>query len=93
MKNPDIEVQVNVAGGAETEYKPNFPQIAVSSDRPDTAWYWVDGRQYQDLVAAKALEPLGRNDLYKSEGLATAYPEATLNKYTSTDRQSVRRKR
>ena len=34
MKYPDIEVQVDLAGGAETEYKPNFPQIAVSSDRP-----------------------------------------------------------
>ena len=83
LKNPDIEVQVDLAGGAETEYKPNFPQIAVSSDRPDAAWYWVDGRQYQDLVSAKALEPL--NDIYKSEGLDKAYPEATLTKYTSTD--------
>lgn len=83
QKNPDIEVQVDVAGGAETEYKPNFPQIAVSSDRPDAAWYWVDGRQYQDLVAAGALEPL--DAIYQSEGLEAAYPEATLSKYTSPD--------
>jgi ABC-type glycerol-3-phosphate transport system substrate-binding protein len=82
-KYPDIEVQVDVAGGAETEYKPNFPQIAVSADRPDAAWYWVDGRQYQDLVAAGALEPL--DDIYESEGLDKAYPEATLTKYTSPD--------
>lgn len=81
--NPDIEVQVDIAGGAETEYKPNFPQIAVSSDRPDAAWYWVDGRQYQDLVAAGALEPL--DAIYQSEGLDKAYPEATLSKYTSPD--------
>ena len=83
QKNPDIEVQIDVAGGAETEYKPNFPQIAVSSDRPDAAWYWVDGRQYQDLVAAGALEPL--DAIYKSEGLDKGYPEATLTKYTSPD--------
>jgi len=82
-KYPDIEVQVDVAGGAETEYKPNFPQIAVSADRPDAAWYWVDGRQYQDLVAAGALENL--DEIYESEGLYKAYPEATLTKYTSPD--------
>ncbi len=82
-KFPDIEVQVDVAGGAETEYKPNFPQIAVSADRPDAAWYWVDGRQYQDLVAAGALESL--DEIYVSEGLEAAYPEATLTKYTSPD--------
>ncbi len=83
QKNPDIEVQIDVAGGAETEYKPNFPQIAVSSDRPDAAWYWVDGRQYQELVAAGALEAL--DAIYTSEGLDKAYPEATLVKYTSPD--------
>lgn len=82
-KYPNIEVQVDLAGGAETEYKPNFPQIAVSSDRPDAAWYWVDGRQYQDLVAAGALESL--NAIYKSENLEKVYPEATLSKYTSPD--------
>lgn len=82
-KYPDIEVQIDLAGGAETEYKPNFPQIAVSSDRPDAAWYWVDGRQYQDLVAAGALESL--DEIYASEGLGKAYPEATLSKYTSPD--------
>lgn len=82
-KNPDIEVQVDIAGGAETEYKPNFPQIAVSADRPDAAWYWVDGRQYQDLVEAGALEPL--DDIWESEGLTEAYPEATITKYTSPD--------
>lgn len=82
-KNPDIEVQVDIAGGAESEYKPNFPQIAISDDRPDAAWYWVDGRQYQDLVAANALEPL--NDVWEQEGLYDAYPEATVQKYTSPD--------
>jgi ABC-type glycerol-3-phosphate transport system substrate-binding protein len=83
QKYTDIEVQVDIAGGAETEYKPNFPQIAVSADRPDVAWYWVDGRQYQDLVAAGALEAL--DEVYASEGLDKAYPEATLTKYTSPD--------
>ncbi len=82
-ERPDVEIKVNVAGGAETEYKPNFPQIAVSADRPDLAWYWVDGRQYQDLVAAGALEPL--DDLYKREGWDKALPEAVLTKYTSPD--------
>jgi len=82
-ERPDAEVKVNVAGGAETEYKPNFPQIAMSEDRPDLAWYWVDGRQYQDLVAAGALEPL--DDLYKREGWDKVLPEAVLNKYTSPD--------
>ena len=82
-KYPDIEVQVDVAGGAETEYKPNFPQIAISSDRPDAAWYWVDGRQYQDLVSAGALESL--NDIWEQNGLAKAYGEAITTKYTSPD--------
>jgi ABC-type glycerol-3-phosphate transport system substrate-binding protein len=82
-ERPDVEIKVNVAGGAETEYKPNFPPIAVSVDRPDLAWYWVDGRQYQDLVAAGALEALA--DLYIREGWDKALPEAVLTKYLSPD--------
>jgi raffinose/stachyose/melibiose transport system substrate-binding protein len=82
-KYPDIEVQIDVAGGAETEYKPNFPQIAISADRPDAAWYWVDGRQYQDLVAANALESV--DDIWAAEGLEKAYGEAIRTKYTSPD--------
>jgi len=82
-ENPDINVEIDIAGGAETEYKPNFPQIAISDDRPDAAWYWVDGRQYQDLVAAGALESL--NDVWEKDGLYDAYPDATVQKYTSPD--------
>jgi ABC-type glycerol-3-phosphate transport system substrate-binding protein len=82
-KYPDLEVQLDVAGGAETEYKPNFPQIAISSDRPDAAWYWVDGRQYQDLVTAGALEPL--DSIWESEGLVKAMGTAITTKYTSPD--------
>lgn len=81
--NPDVEVVVNIAGGGETDYKPNFPQIAISDDRPDVAWYWVDGRQYQDLVAAGALESL--DDLYEREGWDDVLAESTLQKYTSPD--------
>jgi len=81
--NPDVEVKVNVAGGAETEYKPAFPQIVASSDKPDVAWYWVDGRQYQDIANAGLLEPL--DDLYESEGWNKAIPESTLKVYTSPD--------
>ncbi len=82
-KNPDISIIVDVAGGAEEVYKPNFPVIAASPDRPDMAWYWVDGRQYQDLVAAGLLEPL--DDLYEQEGWYDIYPKTVLNKYTSPD--------
>ncbi len=82
-KNPDIEVIIDIAGGAEEVYKPNFPVIAASPDRPDMAWYWVDGRQYQDLVAAGLLEPL--DDLYESEGWNEVLPQSTLEKYTSPD--------
>jgi ABC-type glycerol-3-phosphate transport system substrate-binding protein len=82
-QNPNVEIVLNIAGGAETEYKPNFPQIAMSADRPDVAWYWVDGRQYQDLVEAGALEPL--DDLYEREGWDKVMPPSTLQKYTSPD--------
>jgi ABC-type glycerol-3-phosphate transport system substrate-binding protein len=82
-ENPNIKIEIDIAGGAETEYKPSFPQIAISSDRPDAAWYWVDGRQYQDLVAAGALESL--NDVWEQDGLYDAYPAATVQKYTSPD--------
>jgi glucose/mannose transport system substrate-binding protein len=79
----DFEVKINVAGGGETEWKPNFPQIAMSNDKPDIAWYWVDGRQYQDLVAAGALEPL--DDLYEKEGWTKVFPESVLKNFTSPD--------
>jgi glucose/mannose transport system substrate-binding protein len=78
--NPDINVVINLAGGAETEYKPNFPLIVASDDRPDVAWYWVDGRQYQDIANNGFLEPL--NDLYESEGWNEVYPQSTLTLYT-----------
>jgi ABC-type glycerol-3-phosphate transport system substrate-binding protein len=78
--NPDINVIVSVAGGAETEYKPTFPQIVASDDRPDVAWYWVDGRQYQDIANNGFLEPL--DDLYESEGWNEVFPESTLTLYT-----------
>jgi glucose/mannose transport system substrate-binding protein len=81
--NPDIDVKVNIAGGAETEYKPAFPQIVASSDKPDFAWYWVDGRQYQDIANAGLLEPL--DDLYESEGWNKVLPQSILNTYTSPD--------
>jgi ABC-type glycerol-3-phosphate transport system substrate-binding protein len=81
--NPDVEVVVNVAGGAETEYKPAFPQIVASDDKPDFAWYWVDGRQYQDIANAGLLEPL--DDLYESEGWNKVIPESTLRLYTQPD--------
>ncbi|NPV53720.1 MAG: extracellular solute-binding protein [Firmicutes bacterium] len=82
-KNPDINVVVDIAGGAEEVYKPNFPVIAASPDRPDMAWYWVDGRQYQDMVKAGLLEPL--DDLYAKEGWFKSLPESTIKKYTSPD--------
>lgn len=81
--NPDINVVINVAGGAETEYKPTFPQIVASDDRPDVAWYWVDGRQYQDIANNGFLEPL--DDLYESEGWNEVLPESTLRLYTQPD--------
>jgi ABC-type glycerol-3-phosphate transport system substrate-binding protein len=81
--NPDVEVVVNVAGGAETEYKPAFPQIVASDDKPDFAWYWVDGRQYQDIANNGFLEPL--DDLYESEGWSKVIPESTLKIYTQPD--------
>lgn len=81
--NPDINVIVSVAGGAETEYKPTFPQIVASDDRPDVAWYWVDGRQYQDIANNGFLEPL--DDLYESEGWNEVMPESTLTLYTQPD--------
>src|SRR5215208_4116189 len=71
------------AGGAETEYKPAFPQIVASSDKPDFAWYWVDGRQYQDIANAGLLEPL--DDLYESEGWNKVLPQSVVNTYTSPD--------
>src|SRR5688572_25197634 len=81
--NADVDVQVNVAGGAETEYKGAFPQIVASSDKPDFAWYWVDGRQYQDIANAGLLEPL--DDMYESEGWNKVLPQSVINTYTSPD--------
>jgi ABC-type glycerol-3-phosphate transport system substrate-binding protein len=81
--NPDVNVQVNIASGAETYWKPNFPQIVSSSDKPDFAWYWVDGRQYQDIANAGLLEPL--DDLYASEAWDKALPQSVQNTYTSPD--------
>ena len=83
--NPDAKINLNVAGGAETEYKSQFPQIVNSPDKPDLAWYWVDGRQYQDLANAGLLESL--DDMYESEGWNQALTESTLNVYTSPDSQ------
>lgn len=79
----DVDIQVNVASGAETYWKPNFPQIVASSDKPDFAWYWVDGRAYQDIANAGLLEPL--DDLYTSEGWDKALPQSVQNTYTSPD--------
>lgn len=79
----DVTIQVNVASGAEQYWKPNFPQIVSSSDKPDLAWYWVDGRAYQDIANAGLLEPL--DDLYQSEGWDKALPESVINTYTSPD--------
>jgi len=81
--NADIDVQVNVSGGAETEYKGSFPQMVASSEKPDFAWYWVDGRQYQDIANAGLLEPL--DDLYTSEGWDKALPKSVQNTFTSPD--------
>lgn len=82
-KHPGVEIIVDIAGGAEEVYKPTFPQIAGSSDRPDMAWYWVDGRQYQAMAGAGFLVPL--DDLYAKEGWNKALPQASLNKYTQPD--------
>jgi ABC-type glycerol-3-phosphate transport system substrate-binding protein len=81
--NPGVEVKVELAAGAEAEYKPAFPLVCASEDAPDIAWYWVDGRAYQDLVAAGELLQL--DDLYEREGWYDVLPEASLNKYTSPD--------
>lgn len=83
--NPNAKINVNIAGGAETEYKPQFPQIVNSSDKPDLAWYWVDGRQYQDIANAGLLESL--DDMYASEGWNEVLSESTKNVYTSPDGQ------
>ena len=80
---PQIQINLEVAGGAEEVYKANFPQIAASADKPDLAWYWVDGRQYQGLANGGLLEPL--DDLYKSEGWDKVLPETTLKRYTQAD--------
>jgi len=82
-ENPNIKVQVDIAGGAEDEYKPNFPQIAASDDRPDAAWYWVEGSNYPDMVEAGILEPL--NDVWEKDGLYDAYPKPIIENYTSPD--------
>jgi len=82
-KYPDVEIKVDIAGGAEEVYKPTFPQIAGSPDRPDMAWYWVDGRQYQAIAEAGFLVSL--NDLYEKEGWNKVLPQSTLNKYTQPD--------
>ena len=79
--HPGVEVIVEVS--PVDEYKPAFPLIAASPDAPDVAWYWVDGRAYQDMVAAGVLLPL--DDLYAREGWDKVYPESTLAKYTSPD--------
>lgn len=81
--NPDVTITVNVASGAETFWKANFPQIVASSDKPDFAWYWVDGRQYQDIANAGLLEPL--DDMYTSEGWDKALPPSVQTTYTSPD--------
>lgn len=84
-QNPGTKVIIEIAGGAESEYKANFPQIAASSDAPDMAWYWVDGRQYQVIAEAGLLEPL--NDLYKQEGWFDVLAESTIKKYTQPSGQ------
>jgi ABC-type glycerol-3-phosphate transport system substrate-binding protein len=80
--NPDVEIVVNLQPDEET-YKSSFPQIAISSDRPDVAWYWVDGRQYRDLTDIGAFEPL--DDLWAEMDLENVYPQAIVDRYTSED--------
>jgi len=80
--HPDVEITLNIADD-QIKYKDTFPQIAASSDKPDIAWYWVDGRWYPTMVEAGILEPL--DDVYERYGLDKVYPESTLQKYTSPD--------
>jgi len=80
--HPDINIIVDVAGEAIT-YKETAPQIFGSADKPDIAWYWVDGKYFQSMVSAGILESL--DDIYESENLYDGYPQSTINAYTSPD--------
>jgi len=81
-QHPDVKIIYDIAG-EQIQYKANFPQIASSPDRPDMAWYWVDGRQYQNIVEAGLLVAL--DDLYEKEGWNEVISQSVVDKYTQPD--------
>ena len=80
--NPNVKVRFNISGD-EIAYKDAAPQLFASGDRPDIAWYWLDGLNYQPIVRAGLLQEV--DDLWERENWADVLPADTVSLYTHTD--------